>query len=88
MTEETEILAKYFDFSNIVSSDSAAKLSEYTRINDHLINLLNDKQPFYSLIYSLGMMELEILKSYIKVNLASNFIRPFNSPTNALILFV
>ena len=33
-------------------------------------------------------MELGKLKTYVKVNLASVFIRPFKSPTGALILFV
>ncbi len=32
-------------------------------------------------------MELEILKAYIKNNLANGFIRPFKSPTGASILF-
>ena len=33
-------------------------------------------------------MELEMLKTYIKANLASGFIKPFKSPAVALILFV
>ena len=32
-------------------------------------------------------MELEILKVYIKTNLANDFIKPFKSPTEALIFF-
>ena len=42
-SEETGILAEYFDFSNVFSSDSAAELPEYTEIYNHLINLLDDK---------------------------------------------
>ena len=38
-----KIYTKYFDFLNIFSSDSAAKLSEYTGINNYSINLLKDK---------------------------------------------
>ena len=75
-SEETGIPVEYSDFSNVFSSDSAAELPEHTGINDHLINLLNDKQPLYGPIYSLGPVELEKLKTYIKANLVSNFIRP------------
>ena len=42
----------------------------------------------YSLIYSLGLVDLETLKIYIKANLASQFIKPSKSPSGAPILFV
>ena len=88
MSEKTRILAEYSDFSNIFSSDSAVELSEYTGINNHLINLLDNKQPLYSLIYILGLVELEMLKTYIKANLASDFIKASKSPASTPILFV
>ena len=87
-SEETGIPAEYSDFSDIFSSDSAAELPEHTGINDHPINLLDDKQPPYGSIYSLGPIELETLKTYIKANLASGFIRPSKAPVGAPILFV
>ena len=87
-SEETGIPAEYSDFSNVFSSDSPAELPEYTGINDHPINLLDNKQPPYGPIYSLRPVELETLKTYIKANLASGFIRPSKSPAGALILFV
>ena len=87
-SKKTRIPAKYSDFSNVFSSESAAELLEYTGINDHFINLLDDKQPPYGPIYSLGPVKLEILKTYIKANLASGFIRPSKSPSGALILFI
>ena len=87
-SKETGIPAEYSDFSNIFSSDSAAELPEHTGINDHPINLLDDKQPPYGSIYSLGPIELETLKTYIKANLASGFIRPSKAPVGAPILFV
>ena len=62
MSEKTEILIKYSNFPNIFSSDFAVELTEYIGINDHPINLLNNKQLLYGLIYSLGLMELETLK--------------------------
>ncbi len=65
----------------------AIELSEHTGINNHAIELVDDKQPLYSPIYSLGPMKLETLKVYIKNNLASEFIRPSKSPAGAAILF-
>ena len=56
-------------------------------MNEHSIELEEGKQPHFGLIYSLGPMELETLKSYIKTNLANGFIRPSKSPARALILF-
>ena len=88
MSEKTEIPAEYSDFSNVFSSDSAAELTEYTKINDHPINLLNNKQTPYGPIYSLRPVELEILKTYIKVNLTSSFIRLSKFSASAPILFV
>ena len=87
-SKETEILAEYSDFSNVFSLDSAAELPEHIGINDHPINLLDDKQPPYDPIYSLGPVELETLKTYIKANLASSFIRPSKSPSGTPIPFV
>ena len=87
-SKKTIIFTEYSDFSNIFSSDSAAELPEYNGINDHPINLLDNKQPPYGPIYSLGPMELETLKTYIEANLAIGFIRPSKSPAGTLILFV
>ena len=42
-SEKTRISTEYFDFSNIFSLDSAAELPKHTRINNHFINLLDDK---------------------------------------------
>ena len=88
MSEKTGICAEYSNFFSIFSLKSGAELQGHTRINDYLIDLLNDKQPPYSPIYSLGLVELKTLKTYIKANLASGFIRPSKSPASALILFV
>ena len=87
-SKKTGILAKYSNFSNVFSLDSAAELPEHTGINDHPINLLDDKQPSYGPIYSLGPVELEILKTYIEANLASSFIRPSKFPASVPIPFV
>ena len=87
-SEKTRTPAEYSDFSDVFSSDSTVELLKHTRINDHPINLLDNKQPPYGPIYSLGLVELETLKTYIEANLASSFIRPSKSPAGTPILFV
>ena len=63
------------------------KLLENTGINEHTIKLEKGKQPFFGPIYSLRPVELEILKIYIKKNLANDFIQLSKSFTEAFILF-
>ena len=62
-------------------------LPEYTEINTYIINLEENKQSLYGLIYSQRPVELEILKIYIETNLANGFIRPLKSPIGTPILF-
>ena len=83
----TEVPADYSNYSNVFSVENAAELLENTRINEHAIKLKEDKQQPFSPIYSLGPVELETLKTYIKTNLANGFIRPSKSPTGAPIFF-
>ena len=75
----SKVLSKSADFADVFSPKLAAELSEHTKINDHAIKLVDDWQPLYGLIYSLGPMELETLKAYIENKLASGFIRPSKS---------
>ena len=82
-----EISAEYSDYSDVFSAENAAELPENTGINEHAIELEEGKQPPLGPIYSLGPMELKMLKTYIKTNLANSFIRPSKSPAGAPILF-
>ena len=70
----TEVPAKYSNYSNIFLVEYIAKFLENTGINEHAIELKEGKQSFFGLIYSLRPVKLEILKIYIKNNLANNFI--------------
>ena len=63
------------------------KLLKYTRINNYVIELVNGQQLFYEPIYSIRLVELKTVKANIEINLANRFIRPFKSPTGALIFF-
>lgn len=81
------VLAKYLDFADVFSKKSAVVLSEYIKINIHTINIEEDKQLFYELIFSLRSVELETLKTYIKTNLVNSFICLSKSLAGILILF-
>ena len=83
----TEILAEYSNYSDVFSVENAAELPENTGINEHAIKLEKSKQQLFGPIYSLGLVELETLKTYIKIDLANGFIRPSKSSAGAPILF-
>ena len=75
------------DFTNVFLKEKALVLLERTELHEHVINLEHDKQPPYGPIYSLGLVKLKILKTYIKTHLKTGFIQPFKSPAGAPILF-
>lgn len=83
----TKVSAKYADFGNIFFLDFVFKLLEHIRIKEYAIKLINNKQPIYRPIYSLEPIELDTLKTYIKINLVNKFIRLFKLPAYALIFF-
>ncbi len=63
------------------------ELPKNTGMNEHIIELIEGKQPPYEPIYTLSLVELETLKTYNKTYLETRFIRPSKSPAGALILF-
>lgn len=71
----TKILPEYADYADVFFPDLAIKFPENTGINEHVIELVNGKQPPYELIYSLGLVKLETFKVYIKTHLKTGFIR-------------
>ena len=83
----TKVLSKHADFIDAFLLKLDAELPKHMGINNYAIELMDHWQPSYGPIYSLGHMELETLKAYIKNNLANGFIRPFISSTKAPILF-
>ena len=82
-----KIPAEYSDFVDVFLTDQVIKLSKNTGINKHTIKWIKEKQLAYRLIYALSLLELEILKIYIKTHLKTGFIWPFKSLANILILF-
>ena len=74
-----KVFSKYTKFIDIFLLKLVVKLPKYIKINNHAIELVDDWQLSYSLIYSLGLVELEKLKIYIKNNLSNGFIKLFKS---------
>lgn len=88
VNKKINILFESLDFVDVFLKKLVAKLFKHFDINKYLIHLGLGKQLPYSPIYSLEPVKLEILKTFIKINLANSFIRPFYSLTNTFILFV
>ena len=72
--KEVRIPDKYSDFDNVFSEEKALVLPKHNGLNENAIDLENGKQPPYEPIYSLGPVELEILKIYIETYLKTRFI--------------
>ena len=87
LIKKVKIPDKYLDFTNVFSEEKVLVLPEHTKFNEHAINLEDGKQPPYGPIYSLGPVELETLKTYIKTHLKTRFIQPSKSPIGAPIFF-
>ena len=83
----TKSLIEYSDYADIFSTNLVMELPENTGINKYAIKLVEGKQPPYRPIYTLSLMKLEILKTYIKTHLKTGFIQSFKFPTRAPILF-
>ena len=88
VTKKVKIPTKYSDFLDVFSKKKALILPEAIELNQHAIKLQEGQQPSYAPIYSLGLVEVKMLKTYIETNLANGFIWPLKSPAGAPILFV
>lgn len=80
-------MLEYAAYADKFLFDLIIELPEITDINEHAIKLEKGKQPHYRPIYSLSLVELEILKAYIKTHLKTRFIRPSKSSADTFILF-
>ena len=83
----TKIPSEYANYTNVFSFNLGIELPKNTSINIYVIKLQDGKQSSYRLIYSLEPMELEILKTYIKMHLKTRFIQTSKSLASILILF-
>lgn len=80
------IPANYLDYTNIFLLKFTAEIFEYSN-NNYTIKWIKNKQLYYSLIYNLEPIKLEILKAYIETILTNNSIQSSKSFISALILF-
>lgn len=87
LTKKVTISDKYSEFADVFSEQKALMLGKQIKLNEHIIELEDSKQPFYKPIYSLGSIKLETLKTYIEIYLKSGFIWPSKSLVGAFILF-
>ena len=86
--KEMQIPSKYLDSLDVFLEEKTSILPKTTKLNQHVIELQESQQLFYRPIYSLGLLKLKTLKTYIKTNLANGFIGLLKSPTDIPILFV
>ena len=78
---------EYANYADVFLFNLAMELLENTDINKYTIDVRDGKQPPYAPTYSLGLIELEILKIYIETHFKTGFIWPSKSLANAFILF-
>lgn len=74
IVEKVDISKEYFDFPNVFLEEMALILLKIINLNQFAIELQNSQQLLFGLIYSLGILKLQILKTYIKTKLAYCFI--------------
>lgn len=67
--------------------ENVAEFLEYTKINNHIIKLEENKQTSFGLIYNLELIELETLMTYIKAKFANSFICLFKYLAKTSIFF-
>ena len=87
LIEKVKIPDEYSDFDNVFLEKKVLVPPERIKLNEHTINLEDGEQLPYRPIYSLGPVELETLKIYIKTHLKTGFIWPSKFFANAPILF-
>ena len=74
IAKEVKIPNDYLTFLDVFLEKKSLILLEITELNQHVIKLQKGQQLLYKPIYSLGLVELEMLKTYIETNLANGFI--------------
>lgn len=79
LAKKVSFFEEYTYFLDVLTKKSAIVLPNCSNINKNAIDLNPGKQLSYRPIHSSGLIELEIFKTYIKVNLANRFIQPFKS---------
>ena len=74
-------------YENLSNENKTYEFSKHDS-NDHIINLVDEKQSSHDFLYSLSKAKLIVLKTYINKHLVNDFIRSFKSSIDVSILFV
>ena len=82
------ITAKDLDFINMFLKNLTIKLFNCLNIKKYIIDKKNYKQLLYKPIYSIRLIELKMLKTYIKINLMNKFIYLFKFLSRDCISFI
>lgn len=82
-----KVCKEYVEWSVVFLLNLVMKLPENTEINKHAIKLVKGKQSLYTLIYTISLIELKMLKTYIETHFKMELIRASKSSLRALILF-
>lgn len=80
--------SKYSEFAGIFCFKQVIELREHMSINDYAMDLVENKQLPYNRINSIRPLKLKTVKTFIKTNLANNFIKSSKSLADAHIFFV
>ena len=78
---------EYRDYADIFSKAKVSELPPHCKY-DLKIDLEKGISPPLRTIYSLSLVELEALQTFIDENLCTGFIRPSSSPHAAPVLFI
>lgn len=70
----TQVSPEYSDYANVFLFDYVIELPENIGMNEHIIKLIEGKQPPYEPIYILERLKLEMFKTYIETYLKTRFI--------------
>ena len=88
VAKKVTILTEYLDFLDVFLEDNTLILSKIIELNQHAIKLQEEQQSSYRSIYSLRLVNLKTLKTYIEINFANGFIWPLKSSAGTSILFI
>lgn len=96
IAKKVTVPTKYLNYVDVFLKKFTTKLPKRSNINQQIINLKHDKQLSYGPISSLKLIELLIVKTYIEINLAKDFICPlilmlkpqFSLSKNQIVAFI
>ena len=74
-------------YENLSNEDKTYELSKHDS-NNHVINVIDEKQYFHDFIYLLSKAKLKVLKAYIDKHFVNDFIWSIKSSIDVSILFV